>query len=317
MSPGPGWDLAIFAAGLAALPVVAEARRRDISRGAKGQDGDAGANSGGYAALSQGTTFYRWRGPPGGPVVVAVHGLTTPSQVYDAVAEGLARLGFRVLVYDLYGRGRSGVAQGLQDQAFFLRQLGDLLGDQGVKGRFVLIGYSMGGAIATAFAAANPDRVTHLVLLAPAGVEIVEDRIGRFACAVPGAGDWLHAVLTPPRMRRALGPLRDAPTQVPGIVAVQLGELRRKGFLAAVLSSWRGMLSGPQEDAHRRIAQADVPVLAIWAQDDDVIPLRAAKLLAQWNPQARQVVVQDAGHGLPHTHADEVVALLRSDPGLA
>jgi pimeloyl-ACP methyl ester carboxylesterase len=286
------------AAAAVAAPFVLEAMRREVG------------TSDNVVRLSQGRTHFRWTGPQDGPVVVAVHGLTTPSRVYDAVARGLVRAGCRVLVYDLYGRGASATVAGRQDQAFFLRQLDDLLAHERVQDGFTLIGYSMGGAIATAFTAAHPERVRRLVLLAPAGVDIVEGRLGRFARRVPGLGDWLHSALTPLRMRRALEPLRDAPTEVAGIVDIQLAELKRKGFLPAVLSSYRFMLAADQEDEHRRIAQAGVPVLAIWGETDDVIPPGATGLLAQWNPHARQNVLPGAGHGLPYTHGAAVVRLL-------
>lgn len=81
-----------------------------------------------------------------GPVAVCVHGLTTPSFVWHGLARGLATFGYRVLIYDLYGRGYSDRAPGHQDQAYFLQQLNDLLEDQQIKGDITLLGYSMGGA---------------------------------------------------------------------------------------------------------------------------------------------------------------------------
>ena len=147
--------------------------------------------------LSQGTTYVEWIGPARGPVVVAVHGLTTPSPVWRRLAERLGRAGYRVLVYDLYGRGLSGNAPGDQDPEFFLRQLRDVLDHHGLDEDVTLMGYSMGGAIVTAFAAAHPERIKRLILLAPVGLG---HRIGGFLpfCArLPLVGDWLWLAVGP------------------------------------------------------------------------------------------------------------------------
>ena len=131
--------LLILLAVFAAFPLGIEARRKPMSAAAR-QDA-----SGDFVTLSQGVTHYEWLGPARGPVAVCVHGLTTPSFVWRGLARGLARMGFRVLIYDLYGRGYSDRVQGRQDRVFFLRQLNDLLADQQVNGDITLVGYSMGG----------------------------------------------------------------------------------------------------------------------------------------------------------------------------
>ena len=143
---------------LIAAPFAREAMRRVPDRAtAPGQ----------FARLSQGVTHYQWGGPVRGPVVVAIHGLTTPSPLWDDIGARLGRLGYRLLVYDLFGRGFSDAVPGPQDRAFFLRQLTDLLADQGLRDDLTVMGYSMGGSIATAFAADQPERMKRLILLAP------------------------------------------------------------------------------------------------------------------------------------------------------
>ena len=39
-----------------------------------------------------------------------------------------------------------------------------------------------------------------------------------------------------------------------------------------------------------------------------MIPLTCKDTLSEWNPQARQAVVPDAGHALAYTHPDAVMA---------
>ncbi|KPP86203.1 MAG: putative hydrolases or acyltransferases (alpha/beta hydrolase superfamily) [Rhodobacteraceae bacterium HLUCCA08] len=264
-----------------------------------------------FAELSQGVTHYQWIGPARGPVIVAIHGLTTPSPVWYAVAAGLSRIGYRVVVYDLYGRGFSDAAPGKQDRRFFLRQLEDLLDHLGLDDELTLLGYSMGGAVATAFAAENPGRIKRLMLVASAGVVIRESRFDRFCRETPVLGDWLALALGPVRMRRALRARRDAPTEVDGIVAAQLAEIDGRGYHRAVLSSRRHMLDEVQEDEHRLLGREDVPVVAIWGARDKEIPLRALGTLAQWNRLAKSEVIEDADHALVHSHGAILAEILR------
>jgi pimeloyl-ACP methyl ester carboxylesterase len=299
-----GWLLlTILAAIVATLPQQAEARRIPAER-------MRDAAPGRFARLSQGVTHYQWLGPVRGPVVVAVHGLSTPGPVFYAIARGLARIGYRVLIYDLYGRGYSDAPRGPQDRDFFLTQLQDLLAHQDLDADLTLLGYSMGGAIATAFAATHPGRMKQLILLAPAGVRLREDRLTRFCRTTPVLGDWVHAVIAQRRDRRALRRQLGRDFDIEGIIELQLAEYAGRGFLRSVLSSRRHMLAEVQEADHRLLGREGVPVVGIWAETDTVIPLSALGTLTQWNRVVRQEVVPGAGHQLPFTHSRDVTALL-------
>ncbi|MCX7646332.1 MAG: alpha/beta hydrolase [Rhodobacteraceae bacterium] len=290
------------AAGLVALPFAAETLRRPAHR-------RRGAAPGRFADLPSGWTHYRWWGAAEGPVAVLIHGLTTPSFVWEGLAPLLAAKGWRCLAYDLHGRGFSAAVPGRQDADFFLRQLRGLLDHQGLGGPVTLVGYSMGGAIATAFAARHPDRVARLVLVAPAGLGHRLSRLERLVERTPLLGDWLMLVFGGINLRANLRRLLGARSSVPDIAARQIAETRARGFLPAVLSSQRHMLAADQSGPHRRIAAAGLPVAAVWGDADAVIPLEAKERLAALNPAARQVVVAGATHGLPHTHPEAVAAL--------
>ena len=285
-------------AGIVLVPIYQEAKRHPVSAV------DRAAAPGDCVALSQGQTYLRWHGPVRGPVIVAIHGLTTPSPVFDALAGLLGGLGYRVLTYDLYGRGLSDQVPGRQNAAYFLRQLDDLLTDQKLGHDVILMGYSMGGAIAAAFAAAQPHRVAQVILLAPAGMALNETRFWHLARRVPVLGEWLVGTFGA-RLLAA-----EAAGDTP-VGRVQRAGLARRGYLGAVLSSRRHFLSVSQQPAHRFLGREDVPVTAIWGGQDPVIPLQALGLLAQWNRNAVQDVVPDADHSLPWRHAEAVAEILR------
>lgn len=300
-----GWVLFLLVlAGLVSIPWVMESDRHEA---AAFRDKAPGR----FAKLSQGVTHYQWLGPARGPVVVAIHGLTTPSPVWYAIAEKLTGLGYRVLVYDLYGRGFSDAPKGVQDAAFFCKQLDDLLEHQEIKDDVTLLGYSMGGSIATSFAAAHPDRMRRLMLMAPGGVWLREDWLTRWSRSIPLLGDWVHAVIGTRRARRSLRKQLGQRFEINGIIELQLAEFQSKGFIRSVLSSRRNMLAEVQENAHQILGRAAVPVVAIWAERDGVIPLRSLGTLTQWNRAVRQEVIEGADHQFAYTHSTEIVSVLR------
>lgn len=285
---------------LAALPLIAEARRRPLTRSLQNEA------PGRLAQLSQGTTHYRWRGPETGPVAICIHGLSTPSYVFAATERSLASLGYRVLSYDLYGRGYSDRVRGRQSSGFFLRQLRDLIRNQNIDTDFILLGFSMGAQIAAAYTAENAPRVKALILAAPAGIsEKTAHTQARFWQA-PLIGDWLTRVAGGWALRRELVEHRSIPTVIPDLEDRQAAETRMRGFLPALLSSRRHLLSRTSASDLQRVAQLEIPVLALWGTEDPIVPLSAMGEAARLLPEAHHAQISGAGHNLLQTHPAQI-----------
>ena len=300
-----GWFLLFIFIALAAPLAIAYLLRRPMNdttrKNAPGQ----------FANLPSGKTHYQWKGPQNGPVAVCVHGLTTPSYVWGAIVQGLTLMDYRVLTYDLYGRGYSDRVRGPQNAEFFGKQLGELLQDQGVDGGIMLLGYSMGGSIVTCYAAKHPDMLERLILLAPAGLGIAPNRLQSFITNMPVIGDWLILVIGGWLLRR--GAKRDAatPSEVPDIYALQRADTYVRGFLPAVLSSQRNLLENTLVHAHKVLADSTIPVAAIWGEADAAIPISGRDKLAEINPTARQTTIPNAPHSLAYTHPDKVITAIQ------
>lgn len=290
------WVLLFLPLLLLAAPLLAEALRKPV---------DTRAAPGAFAETPSGPTHIRWHGPPSGPVAVCIHGLTTPSFVFDALVGQLVANGFRVLTYDLPGRGFTPPQPGEQDADFFLSQLRGVLADQGIADIDLLVGYSMGGSIATTFAASDSDRVERLVLLAPAGLYHAPDLLARLIREVPGLGDWIMRSFGGVILRRGIEDTGD-------LAERQRAQTRKRGFLQAVLSSMRHMLTMHLGPAHEKIGALGIPVLAVWGEEDRVIPISNVGRLAQANRKAQQVTLPGADHRLPYTHAGEIAEAIRN-----
>ncbi len=291
-----GWLVAVVIAG---TPLLRELLRRPVTRQTRK------AAPGAFVELADGITHYRWLGADDGPVVVCVHGLTTPSQVWEPLADRLGRQGYRVLVYDLFGRGVSDAPRGRQGPGFFLRQLRGLLDHLELHDDLTLIGYSMGGAIVTAYAAEDDHRLRRLILVAPVGMGQQSDHLTEWATGWPVLGDWLFHMRFPGQMRRLIEAeeARGDPQALAGPLRTTLA---RRGYVRSVLASHRGIMSTEMKHMHQQIAEAQLPVTAIWGGADDVIPIRAMGTLTQWNRAVEQVVVDEADHRVVYTHATEI-----------
>ena len=299
------WLVVMACAGvIAALPFVFEKQRRVVDQTMRDRSG------GQFANLPSGCTNFKWAGPAEGPVIVAIHGLTTPSQVWDQITPALTAQGYRVLSYDLFGRGLSDAPAGRQSLDFFASQLDQLLAHEHITAPVTLMGYSMGGSIAVDVAAKSPAKIAGVLLVAPAGIILRETLFDKLCRLLPWGGDWAHAAFAAGQMRRAS--TRRLPDVLRDMKAFQL---MRQGYLPAVLSSRRYALVQLQSAAHRELAAADIPVAAIWARKDKTIPLTAMGELARWNRTVQHIDIADAGHGLPYTHpaqtAEAAIALLQ------
>ncbi len=127
--------------------------------------------SGCFVALSDGYTNYDVAGPERGPVVVLVPGISIPRGVFERTIAPLAEAGYRVVTFDLYGRGFSDRPRVRYDAALFNRQIDDLLGALRIEAPVHLVGLASGGLQAMLYAEQRPSRVKSLVLIAPDGVD--------------------------------------------------------------------------------------------------------------------------------------------------
>lgn len=114
-----------------------------------------------FIRLSKGYTHYETAGAKTEePVVLFIHGFSVPYYMWDHNFMVLAQAGFRVIRYDLFGRGLSDRPRATHNQELFVTQLQELLEGLAIKEPIHIIATSMGGAVAAAFTAVyqNPGR---------------------------------------------------------------------------------------------------------------------------------------------------------------
>jgi pimeloyl-ACP methyl ester carboxylesterase len=108
---------------------------------------------------------------PNGRAVVLLHGKNFNGAYWESTARQLSAAGYRVVIPDQIGFGKSSKPEHYQ---FTFQQLATntaALLDKLAIGRVDVVGHSMGGMLATRFALMFPDRVERLALVDPIGLE--------------------------------------------------------------------------------------------------------------------------------------------------
>ena len=109
-------------------------------------------------------------GAPNGRTVMLLHGKNFFGAYWKATIKALSAAGYRVVVPDQLGFGKSSkpaIAYSFHQMAAQTKHLLDSLGIR----QTAVVGHSMGGMLATRFALMYPETTTHLVLENPIGLE--------------------------------------------------------------------------------------------------------------------------------------------------
>lgn len=222
------------------------------------------------------------------PPVLLVHGAGGSHLDWPA---GLRRLpGAVTYTPDLPGHGRSaGPAHDSIDA--YARVLLALLDALAVT-QCVVIGHSMGGAIAQQMALLAPERVVGLVLIAT-------------GARLPVHPDFVGQVLTQPqdiyeRVARWLWP-----DPAPEALINQRIDLMAANSAASLYADFTAC---DRFDVRPQLAAITAPTLVIGGTADRMTPLKFSQLLAERIPQAEQFTVKGAGHMVHLEHEADVTA---------
>ncbi len=252
--------------------------------------------SGSFIKLPCGETHYELKG--NGEAVVLVHGYATPYFIYDKIFAFLVEKGYKVLRYDLLGRGLSERVNGDYTPALFARQLKELTDALLPGEKFFLFGTSMGGAVVTAYAAKYPQKIKKLFLLAPAGMEYNAPFYMKMA-QKPVIGELMFKTLGGKLLLNgSCSELIFSKDQTDYYLEKFAEGARYKGFLAATLSSLRNTLMRPDVtvENYKKTAQNGVSVCTIWGTADKTMPYYQSKQLKEIFPDMHFYTFNNSGH---------------------
>src|SRR5579875_581629 len=216
----------------------------------------------------------RWD-PEAAPIgaVVLAHGYAEHSDRYHHVASALVEAGWVVLALDHRGHGRSQGRRAVTDRLAWLLGDLDLVVDRATGippgARPVLLGHSMGGGLAAAYAVSYPGKLSALVLSGPAlGMAATMSAPRRWAvkalsALAPGVGTVALAA--------------DAVSRDPAVVAAyQADPMVYRGKVPARTA--REMLRASDMVAERA-SELDLPLLIVAGSQDSLVPLAGSRQL--------------------------------------
>jgi pimeloyl-ACP methyl ester carboxylesterase len=212
------------------------------------------------------------------------------SRIWDRARIGLAEHA-RVITPDPPGFGRTPLPAEEPDLAVTAHEVIALLDELGLE-RAVIGGCSMGGYTTLAVLRAAPSRVSGLVLIdSKYTADPPEARENRLAMAAradrEGVTDWFADTMLPVLLGKT------TTAQRPDVVDTAR-RLVSEASPEAVAWAQRAMAARPDSSAALRAA--DVPALVVHGAEDAIIPVDAARAMAELLPQADLVVLPDAGH---------------------
>jgi pimeloyl-ACP methyl ester carboxylesterase len=263
-----------------------------------------------FIHLSSGDTFVEQSGPPNGEPVVLLHGFSVPLFIWDPTVEELTKQGFRVIRYDLLGRGYSDRPDAKYSISLFVNQLEQLFDALEIQGKVNLISLSMGGVIAAVFAAKFPDRIKRIAFIDPAGFKLNlpwETELLRW----PVIGEILLGLFDRFGSSNIVdGMLADFydPTQeaVDYFVPRYKEQMRYQGFKRALLSTLRQGVLDEDLAIFQALSSAKYPVQLIWGEDDRTVPFKHSNTFLELIPRTVFHPIPRAGH-IPHFERPDLV----------
>lgn len=248
-----------------------------------------------FVPLSGGMTHYEVTGPDTGRVVVLVHGFSVPAYIWDSTFTALGAAGYRVIRYDLFGRGWSDRPDAAYDGAMYDAQLDELLDSLHVTQPVNLVGLSFGGFVTAHYVASHTRRVRTLTLIDPAAGS---SPLPGFL-TTPVIGPWIWQVTQIPG--KAEGQYSDFlhPENFPTWADQYRPQMRYHGFGRSLLRSAATMGRTDFGALFAAVAKTSVPVLLIWGKQDQTVPIARAELIRTNIPYVDYFPVDSSGH-LPH-----------------
>jgi pimeloyl-ACP methyl ester carboxylesterase len=248
----------------------------------------------------QGHRFhYRIMGE-GGKVTLCFHGFGEYAQTFESLAQILP--GHRLVAIDLPFHGETAWEVGLPFRPEDLQALILQIPEVGAAS-FGLMGYSIGGRVAMAQLERMPERISHLLLLAPDGLTVnpwyalatrtvMGNRIFKYTMDRPG---WFRQMVH-------LGTrLKLVNASVEKYVERYIGEPDRRRELYRVWTVMSGFRPSVSRVA-AIIREKSIPTQLVFGKYDRIIPPTVGRILQQQAGDTCHTTILDTGHGLLHRH---------------
>ena len=229
-----------------------------------------------------------------GTPMVLLHGFPLDHHLWDDIAP-LLEDHFDLILPDLRGFGESTTVDSFYAMEDFASDVAGLLDYLGIP-KAALVGHSMGGYIALAFARLYPERVSGLGLVASqAAADAPERREGRYKSAAEVADKGIASVVEMMTTKFTSDP--------------RLQEAARQSMERQPPAAYIGALKAMAErvDSTPHLSSIQYPVVIVHGDADALVPIDRAREVKAAVPHAHLVEISGAGH-MPMMEAKEETA---------
>jgi pimeloyl-ACP methyl ester carboxylesterase len=177
--------------------------------------------------------------------------------------------------------------------------------EQTAKSKVVVLGSSMGGAIALRYAEKHPDSINKLVLVDAAGI-LERTAITKYLTELPGESEFAPGFVNRGvyNLKKLGGRLIEMFSVAPNPVGMLQNSELAWDSIVSERPTMNAALSLIMEDFGHAIHNIQHDVYVIWGEEDEVAPLRTAILLAGRLPSANLHIIPGAGHIPMASHPD-------------
>lgn len=255
-------------------------------------------------------------GPADGPAILLVHGMVSDSTTWTRPARLLAAQGYRVIVPDLLGHGRSSKpAEATYLLPDFAGSLQRLLAELRI-GPLTVVGHSLGAAVVMQLTHDHPELVRRLVLVSAGGLGRQVHPVFR-AATLPVATPLFRLalnrrtapILRRPRLHRSLRLSEEVVTNLGRAGSGLIEPSGRSAFFQTLRGAINrsGQLGSMVEHG---FLPRSLPILIVWSAADPIVPVAHAHQAQRYLDNSRLLILAGSSHQPHHVHAERFTQAL-------
>ena len=210
--------------------------------------------------------------------------------------DAFSQMGYSTIVIDIPGYGQtSKPTDAIYSLDFFTQYLDEFLVHKNIT-QAILVGNSLGGAIAIGYALDHPDKVSHLILMATGGVEERE---------IYFATEGIQAMVkypmgSPEFTKEVLGDLLKLLVFDPKHVTQELIDER---WQILQIQNAQVLASMQIPNLTDRLQELSIPILGFWGYQDKFCPISGAHTIISQCNDARVNMLSQCGHWVMVEHS--------------
>ena len=226
--------------------------------------------------------------------VILVHGLNGDARRDWRYQIPILAKDYHVLTFDLPGFGDSDKEQAYYSPRKYAKFI-NFVSKRYAHGKVILVGHSMGGAISLRYSEMFPAAIEKLILVDVAGV------LHRMAYSRQLMKGWLKSKVSDDTkvlsfVDRMANKVLNKIEPVVGPLSEMMDQYVLKNEMVDVGSSATSAVALVHEDLSDALSVLTMPTMIIWGDNDSIAPVRTAKVLQQYIPQAKLNIIKNAAH---------------------